>query len=359
MVGNFPPPVHGMAVINETVHNEIKKNGLIPEVINLSAPSLDRSLGERLKRLPRVLLGLWRLVTTRNAYGGMLYMSVSGGLGQVYEILFLLVARLLQMRVFLHHHAFAYLDNKNTLTQILVMAGGKNTTHVVLSPGMANLLQEKYQASRVIPISNSVFLAEKPKSVNQVRKTVRTVGFISNISEDKGVFEFLDLMEAISENNCDIGGRLAGPFQDEQTEQAVRSRLHSLPHVKYVGPQYGSDKEAFYRTIDVLIFPTKYINEAEPVTIHEAISHSIPVIAYGRGCIPEIIGLDCGLVIDPVEPFAPKAADQLQRWSSDASKFREVSNAASARFAQSHDKNMGRREVLLNKILNNGEGQEV
>src|SRR5680860_532784 len=90
--------------------------------------------------------------------------------------------------------------------------------------------------------------------------------------------------------------------------QALKE-LHSLD---YVGPQYGADKKTFFDSIDALIFPTRYANEAEPLTIHEAATHGLSVIAYGRGSIPEIVGSDCGLVIDPAETLAPAALAQIR-----------------------------------------------
>ena len=155
-----------------------------------------------------------------------------------------------------------------------------------------------------------------------LRKAVGTLGFISNIAREKGVFEFLDLMTAVDMAGLPLHARLAGPFQDADTEQAVRERLRSLPHVEYVGPQYGAAKDAFYAGIDALVFPTRYDNETERVTNHEAMSRGIPVIAYGRGCIPEIVGADCGLVIDPAEPFVPAALAKLESWLADPAAFR-------------------------------------
>jgi len=58
------------------------------------------------------------------------------------------------------------------------------------------------------------------------------------------------------------------------------------------------------------------------VTIHEAMSRGIPVIAYGRGCIPEIIGADCGLVIDPADPFVPAALAKLESWLAEPARLR-------------------------------------
>ena len=350
MVGAFPPPVHGMAAVNAAVRDALQQAGGTPMVIDMAAPSLDRSLAARLGRLPRVLRGLGRLARQRALRDGTLYMSVSGGVGQVYELAFLLLARLRGMRVFLHHHSFAYLDRPSLLTRALVRAAGDDTVHIALSAGMAERLRLAYRAGRVMSVSNAVFFVA-PGKASEVRRRLATIGFLSNISTEKGTFEFLDLMAAAGNAGLPLHARLAGPFQDADTEQAVRERLCSLPQVEYVGPQYGTAKDAFYAGIDALVFPTRYVNEAEPVTIHEAMSCGIPVIAYGRGCIPEIVGADCGLVIDPAAPFVPAALAKLESWLADPAAFQAASQAASARFARTYDENESRWRALLEDIV--------
>ena len=350
MAGAFPPPVHGMAAVNAAVRDALRQAGVTPTVIDLAASSLDRSLAARVGRLPRVLRGLGRLARQRALRDGTLYMSVSGGVGQVYELAFLLLARLRGMRVFLHHHSFAYLDRPSLLTRALIRAAGDDAVHIVLSAGMAERLQLGYGAIRVVPVSNAVFfVAADTPTVAQRR--LATIGFLGNITAEKGIFEFLDLMTAAGNSGLPLHARMAGPFQDIATEQAVRERLGSLPQVEYVGPQYGADKDAFYASIDALLFPSSYVNEAEPVTIHEALSRGIPVIAYGRGCILEIVGVDCGLVIDPAEPFVPAALAKLESWLADPAAFAAASQAAAARFARTYDESAARWRALLEDIV--------
>lgn len=350
MVGAFPPPVHGMAAVNAAVRDAFQQAGVTATVIDLAAPSLDRSITARLGRLPRVLRGLGRLARQSALRGGTLYMSVSGGLGQVYELAFLLLARLRGMRVFLHHHSFAYLDRPGLLTRTLVRAAGADAVHIALSPGMAERLQLAYGAVRVTPVSNAVFFVPSGKA-SVVRERIATIGFLSNIAAEKGIFDFLDLMAAAGSAGLPVHAKLAGPFQDAGTEQAVHERLRSLPQVEYVGPQYGAAKDAFYTTIDALIFPSRYVNEAEPVTVHEAMSRGIPVIAYGRGCIPEIVSAECGLVIDPAETFVPAALAKIESWLADPAAFQAASQASAARFAQTYDENEARWRALLEDIV--------
>ena len=332
MVGAFPPPMHGMSAVNGAVRAQLERMGIPLVGINTAAPSLDRSLTVRFARLPSAMRGMLRF-GIRARRGETLYMSISGGFGQLYEVLFLLLARLHVMRIFLHHHSYAYLDQRKVLTTLLVFIAGLDATHIALSVGMAARLQRNYhQAKQVVAISNSVLLLEEAGSFTAPHHALAKIGFLGRIAAEKGVLEFLAVAEKLEAIGSPVRAILAGPFQDAKIERLVRERLTRLRTVEYVGPKYGQDKEAFFRDIDVLLFPSRYVNEAEPLTIHEAMMHAVPVIAYGRGAIGEIVSSVCGLVIDPTEDFVSHAVAQLQAWEESPQVLQQASKAARERY---------------------------
>ena len=350
MVGAFPPPVHGMAAVNFAVSRALQKSGAQVTVINLAAPNLKRTLFSRLSRLPIVLLGFLKFLFSNRLHRRVFYMSVSGGLGQVYEVLFVILARLRGMRITLHHHSFAYLDKYSPLTAIVSRVAGPDAIHVTQSIGMVERLKTLYEIRHAISISNAVFLLEREFPLDQSRKHLRTLGFISNLSSQKGVCEFLDLLALAQRQGLPLRGILAGPFQDSSTERMVRKRIMHLTNVNYVGPKYGIEKDAFFTDVDLFIFPTRYTNETEGIVNHEAMSHAIPVIAYGRGCIPEIVGSDCGLVIETDQPFVPNALAQIEYWIENSRAFEATSKAAAERFSRTYAESHIRWVQLLNEL---------
>lgn len=352
MVGAFPPPVHGLAAVNAAVRDSFIQAGVKPVVLDVSAKSLNRSFISRLDRLPKVVWCLLRLVFSRRLRDCTFYMSISGGYGQFYEVLILAMARLRGMRLYLHHHSFAYLDRPCYLTRILTVVAGFASVHITLSSGMAALLQKHYPAvSRFVPISNAIFFDSNNLPTDILRSRLKTIGFISNISAEKGILEFLDLVEACESYGLPLRAKIAGPFSDAVTEEKVMNRLVTLGTVEYVGPKYGQEKERFFSTIDALIFPTLYENEAEPLTIHEAMKHNLPVIAYGRGCIPEIVASDCGGVVAPVASFVSQALALIKHWLDNPEVFRLASASAHNRFLHVHDENINRWQALMNDMI--------
>lgn len=355
MVGAFPPPVHGMALVNAAVRAALQRDGVQLTVIDLAGPNLDRSVVARLRRLPRVVRGLVRLAAIRGHRGRSIYMSVSGGMGQVYDLVFCTVARLRGMQVILHHHSFAYLDKPRRLTSCLLWTAGIGSTQITSSLGMTQRLVATYKVGRVCQLSNAVLVAGGMKPIGKPRLRLRTLGFISNISSEKGVFDFLDLLDALRDTGSPLRAKLAGPFQDSQTECMVRGRLPSLPSLEYLGPKYGTQKETFFGEIDALVFPTHYANEAEPLILHEALNVGVPVIAYGRGAIPEILGSDCGSVIDPSEPFVEAALLQINHWLDDSTAFADASRGALRRSGANAANNTRQLRTMLRILMGKAE----
>ena len=116
------------------------------------------------------------------------------------------------------------------------------------------------------------------------------MGLLSNISEEKGIIEFLDLLETMLKNNPNINLLIGGPFTNKTVKQKVLSRIKELEGIEWIDPVYCAGKKKFFRKNNFFVFSEKYSNEAEPLIIYEAFPHGIPVVAYGRGCIPEQIG---------------------------------------------------------------------
>lgn len=352
MVGSFPPPVHGMAAVNKSIYEKLIMAGVKPLVIDISATSLERSFISRISRFPAVVTGIRKFIFSYGKKNVTLYMSISGGWGKIYEIIFILIARLKGMKLFLHHHSFAYLDKKSILLFILLKCSGSSSVHITQSKGMSKRLKNVYNMlSKTISISNVVFLNIEENIKNTSVSSLKTIGFIGNVSVDKGILEFLNLVELYESEGLLISSLIAGPFEDDNIEKIVKEKISALRTVKYVGPKYGKDKALFFSTIDVFIFPTLYSNETEGIVNHEAMSNRVPVIAYGRGCIPEIIDSNSGLVIDPVEPFAPLALKKIKEWLKYVESYNFASSSASKKFNVSYNDNMYHLKQLLDDMI--------
>lgn len=353
LIGAQPPPVHGMSMVNSFVAEKLECMGIPLIVVDMSPISLSRSSANRLGRIGKVMKGFVLSISQSRRWSTM-YIGLSGGAGQLYEILFVILARLLRKNIFLHHHSFSYLDKPSFITKMLTKAGGVSSTHIVLCEKMGRDLMSAYKSVQQIFVLSNTAVMEAPVTEGFPKTRMEKLGYLSNISKEKGVFCFIDVVESLLEKGVAVSGIIAGPFQDEEIRASVMHRISSLPEIRYVGPKYGKEKGEFFRDIDVLLFPTRYVNEAEPLTVYEALAESVPVIAWERGCISEMLPINVGLVVRRDEDFTQKAVQQIQRWSEKNEELKKVSENSSHHFQIMQEKwNIEYKQLLHLMVCDN------
>lgn len=306
-VGTLPPPVHGFSLMTERMLSELQQAGCLPEVFRLGpGVGLLQLVGGYLRFLAKLL----------RPGPVSLYVGLSSGLRQWVELLYILPATARKAKVFAHHHTFLYLKARHRATSLLARI--PLVRHVVLCQCMEQGLIERYGrlAGPVHVLSNAALL-DVPASQNfrewKPRDVLR-VGFLANITSEKGVFEYFAILDQVLESGQPVEGVVAGPVDPTVAERFAQA-LACRPHVSHLGPVYGDDKWQFLRSLDAMLFPTMYANEAEPVVAHEALACGVPVLAYERGCLAEMMAPDRGLVVHEGEKGRSQLAQQLVEWS--------------------------------------------
>jgi glycosyltransferase involved in cell wall biosynthesis len=267
--------------------------------------------------LRQALLPVDYLSLCMKGENGALYLGLSGGKGQAIDLPYLLIARALRRPIFVHHHSFAYIDRPSFLSG-LVFRAARRGVHIVLSQSMGAALAARYKlkASQIRVVSNAgVFppsgeVVEPSSDSGPIR-----IGFLSNITFEKGFVEYFEVLKELARRGVDYRAGIAGPIAPE-AQQAFDALLASSVATSYVGPVYGAAKDSFLSGLDVLLFPTKYANEAEPLVIHEALRQGVHVIATNRGAIAEILENGAGRACDQ-GGFVADAADYVQGFSVD------------------------------------------
>ena len=74
---------------------------------------------------------------------------------------------------------------------------------------------------------------------------------------------------------------------EESFVDALKMGGKRLTMVNYWGRKYGCDKEEYWRTADMFVFPT--LNEAFGLVLLETMEHSLPCIGTNEGGINDII----------------------------------------------------------------------
>jgi len=315
MVGTFPPPVHGMAAVNQAVQERLKASGWVIHKLDTAPRSLDRSIVShmgRIIKIVRVWLSLFIFYLKKENQKTVTYLSLSGGWGQVYDLITVLLCKILGVRMVIHHHSFAYLNKYSKLSQLIFNMAGGNTTHVALCNRMRVTLKSRYRVKNVHVLSNVVMFPVEQNS--RERSMLRTVGFLSNITREKGGEVVIDLAYAIRKFKLPLKVVVAGPCHDKELTVALE-KAEKEGVLQWKGPVYETDKVQFWSETDIFIFPTQYKNEAEPLVLWEAAAAGVPVIAYSRGCIEEQVTETGGIAVPIEDNFIEAALPALNSWS--------------------------------------------
>jgi glycosyltransferase involved in cell wall biosynthesis len=310
--GPLPPPVNGFSNVCGMMLKVVRER--MPVEVFDRAPDLRSPVMGKLKQL---LMPFSYFVTCLARRDTTLYLALSGGRGQAIDLLYVLIGKLFRRPIYIHHHAYIYINSPSRLSRWFLTLT-RDDNHVVLSPNMAGSLCRAYDldAGAVRVVSNAAFyLSEEECPIASNGASPLRIGYLSNITLEKGIVEFFDVLATLRKNSVSYKACIAGPVAPD-TKPVLDRLLESSSDVDYVGPLYGEAKEQFYGSLDIFLFPTRYANEAEPLVIYEAMRRGVYVIACDRGSIGEMLRDDGGLVT-PIESFISTAAARIEFLSAD------------------------------------------
>lgn len=339
-IGTFPPPIHGMSAINKSVLERLQAEGIAIKKLNIAPKSLKRDILSHLSRIKNIFHAWFYLIFTRKNCS-KLYIAISGGWGQVYDIVSIVIARLKGMTCVIHHHNFAYVQEKRFITSFLISVAGKDALHIVLCESLGCLLRKQYGVTEILILSNLTFSYIQMQK--HTRNIINSVGFLSNITKEKGGETIIEFARMIKLANIPVCVIVAGPCE----EPILASKLQRAMDegiLEWRGPVYGKKKAKFWSDIDVFVFPT--INEAEPLVVWESLAAGVPVITYELGCIREQTG-SVKTLIPRDEDFIPGALSILEKWITDIDEYQFQIQSAQERYRlKSEDSMKHWREFL-------------
>lgn len=346
-VGAFPPPIHGMSMVSQEVYNRLIVDGWSVKKLDTAPKDLKRDLLSRLSRVGRVLEAWFNLIRSQKNQD-VLYIALSGEWGQIYDIVSLAIARIKNMHCVLHHHNFSYLKKRSSLTSVLFRVAGREAVHVVLCNIMGRVLQSQYGSdTKILVLSNLAFFPPEVKV--RLHPKLRTIGFLSNLTKEKGTEIIIALAFEIKKRGVPLNVIVAGSCQDKALIKKLQ-QAEAAEVLEWRGSVYGEEKTMFFQNIDTFVFPTQ--NEAEPLVIWEVLAAGVPAITYQRGCIEEQLG-DAGVLVSPDEDFISKALVLLEGWLRDESDYQHFVQQAQVQYLSMLEKTVGQWQELHNCLSKN------
>lgn len=280
-IGPFPPPLSGQSHYNDTLRSTLQDR---TELICLTT---GESSFDKIRAAVATPL---KLLTGLRA-GDRVYTSAPGQAGLWLFLTVIMVLRLRKWEHFVHHHSFRSVKLAPLAShRWLAWIGGPQSRHVFLSETMRDRYAGAYlspvQARCALVVPNA-FLFAQDISEPPLRDGPVTVGHLSVMTREKGVDYILELIARLLPDT-DLRFVLGGPIIDGSLRTEVEAMVSAHPNrVEWTGPIKGAAKTAFYARTDLLILPSKLIDEADPLVLLEAFAAGAIAMASDRGCIPD------------------------------------------------------------------------
>lgn len=301
----LPPPVHGSAAVSQSIRQSpLLRSTFQADFVNLSTSRRMDEIGKRSLRKVFRFLGsytnvLFKLLTRR--YDACYLANTCHGMGFLKDAPFVGLCKLFGGKVILHQH------NKGMRQDVgrwpyrwlmpLVYAG---TEVILLSERLYADVSPVVHRGQVHICPNGIAAVSSAVQEGKAAQAVPRLLFLSNLIGSKGVFVLLDACRILKERGvafvCDFVGGETQEIDRHRLETEVRQRgLEGT--VFYHGPQYGEQKERFFRQADVFVQPT--FEDCFPLTLVEAMQHGLPVVSTDEGAIPDMVvhgenGFICG-----------------------------------------------------------------
>lgn len=173
---------------------------------------------------------------------------------------------------------------------------------------------------------------------NPARPLIISVG---RLHEQKGYPMLLDAFAAVHQQCPDAALVIVGGGVQEQELEAKIDALSLRGHASLAGRR--NDVPALLAASDIYVNSSLW--EGLPVTVLEAMSARLPIVATAVGDVPRVVVDGTGIIVPPKQPQA--IADGLLALLRDPEKTRQMGTAAKAHVIDNYSPS-----VWANKILN-------
>lgn len=321
VLGRFPPPIDGQTIATERLASLLES--WVPVTrINTEQPSPVRGeISSRMHRAGHFLRLRPRLRAELAELPGatVLWPAVSPDfLGHFRDFLTTVPALRPDQKVYAVVHrgnfrqVFESPFTSATANRLVQRLQGVVFLTDHLSEQCANWIPEHKRV--VIPntLDDNLIFSDDEVEAKQVRRRARgrlCLLFVGHMLPSKGYLNVLEALRMIQQNGVLFEGHFVGGWSTEGDRKDFDGRVRSYGLVDVVHhhgtlPERDAIKR-LYGEADVLLLPTYYRNEAQPLVILEALSSATPVVSTRHAGIPEMIRHEReGLLVPARDPEA-------------------------------------------------------
>jgi glycosyltransferase involved in cell wall biosynthesis len=205
---------------------------------------------------------------------------------------------------------------------------------VVLGPTQRDKLVEIGVTKEKIKIIDNGCLIPPLPEVNIIEKHSKSsaenqainVLYLSFLMESKGYVEFVEAIQYLALNcKIQINACMCGKVRMENNQGKFSSNAEAklwienqiklinksaLVSLKWIDGVFGDEKTSIFQMSHIFVFPSRFKNEAQPISMIEALASGCAVITTKLGEIPTTVDQTTALFIDQGSP--PKIVEAIR-----------------------------------------------
>ena len=299
LIGQFPPVVTGQSLVTEYIYKKLLFWGI--SCVKLPLNQIDGS------KLINYFLFYYQFIKICSKKDLIIYLSPArSNLGYWRNFIIISYSRFLNNRIVLHYHCGDYdefLSSSNFFVKkTCVYIFKKVSYHIFLSKRLLpNFEKLNLNQSKIVYIPNSITHKQSKLIKGFSSECIEyKIVFMSNLLPSKGYMVLLNAMEilinkfGIRNIRCDFYGKFIS--EDSRSEKELINEFNLFisnnnltNFVKHGGVIKGEEKQKVLSASQIFVLPTSYPVEAQPLSILEALSNNLLVIASEFRAIPDMI----------------------------------------------------------------------
>ena len=292
IIGPFPEPTTGVSLANKVVCDILKEQSNTKVgVINTSYSRFDEAIGKF--SFHKLFFNLSFYPKAYKIFFHKIIYITPGQtfFGVVKYAAFILLSALLRSEIIIHVHGNHLGNEYKTLTgikkKIFYYLLSKTTTGIVLSESLKGNMTPFIAKDKVKVLPN---FAEDYLLKTSTEKSFEKLQiiYLSNLMEEKGIFDLLEALRLLEKNNIRYEAKIAGAIDHTQKEE-IEKRFSTLSNTSYVGIVKGNEKNDLLNWGNLFVLPTYYKMEGQPISIIEAMATGNVILTTKHAGIPDVV----------------------------------------------------------------------
>lgn len=299
IIGQFPPPMHGLSKALDTLYNSYLNEEFEFTKIDITN---NKKFFNNLIKILFSKLDLYYLTISQSKFGN------------IRDLIMIKLIQLKKRKIIIHLHGGGFrniLDNEfnNYQRKLNYKILSKVDAGIVLGDSLRYIFEGIIPKEKIFVVKNCVddefVITDKEfneKLLALENKKVFKILYLSNFIEDKGYKDVLELAKLVKEKNDNrfefvFAGKFFSENDKEEFWRFIKSNnLEKL--IEYRGVIFGKEKINTLKECDYFILLTKYKNEGQPISIIEATANGIKIITTNHAGILDILDRDRMIVLD-------------------------------------------------------------